>query len=83
MSFFVAGSIFVATTALQASVARNAKKNAQKDAKIDSAEANKQARKAEVFAETEGDGIGQMGQISLEVDQDLEEEEISSGNIRI
>lgn len=54
-------------------------KKAAREAKKDALEAEKQSRKAEAFAETEGEGTGQLGQISLEVDDDLEEdEEVSS-----
>lgn len=44
------------------------------------------AAKAEVFAETEGEGIGGVAEISLEVDDDLDEEEInrrSGSTVRI
>ena len=81
MSFWVAGAIVVSSVAVQQqqkSAAKKAKKAAEKDA----LEADKQARKAEVFAETEGEGIGDLGKISLEVDDDLDEEKLS-GNIRI
>ncbi len=57
-------------------------KKAQKQAKQDALEADKQARKAEVFAETEGEGIGQLAQISMEVD-DEENDELNSSTVRI
>ena len=83
MSFWIAGAIVVSavgTTVQQQQAQKKAKRNAEKDA----LEAEQQARKAEVFAETEGEGIGDLGRISLEVDDDLEEdEEVSTGNIRI
>lgn len=63
----------VATTVFQTHKQKKAQRQAEKDA----LEADKQARKAEVFAETEGEGTGQLGQISLEVDDD-EEEDTSS-----
>ena len=71
----------VATTAVTASKARSAQKKAAKKAEQDAVEAENQSRKAETFAETEGSGIGQLGQISLEVDEDEELE--TSGNISI
>lgn len=83
MSMWIAGAVFVATTAVQANVQRNAAKNAKKDAEKQAAEDAKTARKAEVFAETEGEGIGNLGQISLEVDDEIDEDEESTGNIRI
>ena len=82
MSFWIAGAIVVSsvgTTMQQKKAQKKAKKNAEKDA----LEADKQARKAEVFAETEGEGIGNLGRVSLEVDDDLDDDEISTGNIRI
>ena len=82
MSFFVAGAIVVSSIAITQQ-AKSAQKKAKKDAKKDALKADQQARKAEVFAETEGEGIGNLGQISLEVDDDLDEDELSTGNIRI
>lgn len=58
-------------------------KKAQEQARKDQLEDQKQARKAEVFAETEGKGVGQFGQVSLEVDDELDEEEEVSSNISI
>ena len=80
-----------AVTAIVANVAfsvgsavlqQKASKKAQKEAKADAIEAEKQARKAEVFAETEGEGVGSLGQISLEVDDEEIESEVGS-TIRI
>ena len=83
MSFWIAGSIIV-SGAVVTQQSQKAQKKAKKDAEKDALEADKQARKAEVFAETEGEGIGNFGQISLEVDDDLEDEDLeSTGNIRI
>lgn len=59
------------------------RKKAQEQARKDQLEDQKQARKAEVFAETEGQGTGQFGQVSLEVDDDLDEEAEVSSNISI
>lgn len=82
---FVAGAVILsATTLATAQMAKTAQKKAAKKAAADALEAEKQARKAEIFAETEGEGIGDLGKISLEVDDELDEdEEISSGNLRI
>ena len=83
MSFWVAGAITVVGSQVAiAKMSINAQKKAKKKAAADALEADKQARKAEVFAETEGEGIGDLGKISLEVDDDLDEEKLS-GNIRI
>lgn len=74
MSFFVAGAI-VATTAYTSVKRSKAEKKAKKEAEEDAIEADKRARKAEVFAETEGEGIGNLGTVSLEVDDDLDDDE--------
>jgi len=69
----------VIVTTVGSSIYQNKQsKKAQKQAKKDALEADKQARKAEVFAETEGEGIGSLGQVSLEVDDEEIEEEVSS-----
>ncbi len=84
MSFWIAGaSILVGSQVIQAKQARSAQKKAKKDAERDALEADKQARMAEVFAETEGEGIGNLGKISLEVDDDLDEDKKLSSNVRI
>ncbi len=62
---------------------REAQREAEKQAKIDANKAEAQARTAEVFAETEGEGLGNLGQVSLEVDDDLEEDEDVSTNVSI
>ena len=62
------------TSVLQA----KATKKQNKQAKLDAIAADKQARKAEVFAETEGEGVGSLAQISLEVDDEEIEDEIGS-----
>ena len=74
-----------ATVALSLGTAvlqQKASRKAEKRAKADAIEAEKQARKAEVFAETEGEGVGSLGQISLEVDDDEVKSEVGS-TIRI
>lgn len=86
MSFWVAGAIVVSSvaTGVQQHKAQRAQKKAQKKAKEDALESEKQARRAEVFAETEGLGQGNLGKVSLEVDDELDEDaEVSTGNIRI
>lgn len=83
MSFFVAGAV-VASSVVISQQQKKAAKKAKKDAEKQALEDEKQARKAEVFAETEGEGVGNLGQVSLEVDDELDEdEEVSSGNVRI
>lgn len=62
---------------------KNAAKQAKRDAAKDALKAEKDARKAEVFADTEGEGVGNLGQISLEVDDTLDEDEEVASNVRI
>lgn len=81
MSFFIAGAIVVTSVATGMQQKKAAKK-AQKQAANDALAADKQARKAEIFAETEGLGQGSMGKVSLEVDPTLDEEDLT-GNLRI
>ena len=67
----------ISTVALQAGTSalqRKASRKAEKRAKADALEADRQARKAEAFAETEGEGQGSLGVISLEVDDELEQD---------
>jgi hypothetical protein len=71
---WVATAIVATTTVYQT----QQNKKAQREAKRDALEADKQARKAEVFAETEGEGTGQLGQVRLDVDDELEEDEDTS-----
>lgn len=80
MSFFISGALLVtaASTVYSNRAAKKSQKKAKKDAEAQAIEDEKKARKAEAFAETEGEGIGELGQVSLEVDDELEEENISS-----
>jgi hypothetical protein len=75
---WIATAVIVTTTVGSAVMQNKQSKKARKQAKADALEADKQARKAEVFAETEGEGVGNLGQISLEVDDEEIEEEVSS-----
>ena len=79
---YIAGAVLVATTALSANVQRNAAKNAKKDAKKQAIEDEKNLRKAEVFAETEGAGVGNLGKVSMEIDDELDQE-LKLGKVRI
>ena len=83
MSFIVSSVVVAGATLYSSHKQRKAQKKAQKDAKKDQLEAEKQARKSEVFAQTEGQGLGQMGQVSLEVDEDLEKNEKVGTSVRI
>lgn len=75
---WIAAAVIATTTIGSAVIQGKQSRKAQKRAKADALEADKQARKAEVFAETEGEGVGSLGQVSLEVDDDEIEEEVSS-----
>jgi hypothetical protein len=80
---WVATAVIAVTSIGSTVIQQRANKKAAKRAKQDALDAEKQARKAEVFAETEGEGIGQLAQISLEVDDDELDEETTSNTVRI
>jgi len=83
MSWVVTAVVATAAFSVGSAVLQQkASRKAQKEAKADAIEAEKQARKAEVFADTEGEGVGSLGQISLEVDDDEVKSEVGS-TIRI
>ena len=65
----------VAVQADSASKQRKAQKKAQKKADEDAVKTSLQNRRSEIFAETEGSGIGQLGQISLAIDEEEDDVE--------
>ena len=71
---FIAAAVVVGTTYYQT----KENKKAQKDARRDELEDRRQARKEEIFAETEGQGLGNIGQVSLEVDDELDDENLDT-----
>ena len=75
---WVATAIVITSAVLQQKAQKKAARRATLQAEKDAAS----ARKAELFAETEGKGIGETGQISLEVDSDVidEEENLRQGS---
>ena len=76
---FVVSAVTVATSLYNAKRSRDAQKKAAKDARKDQLQDQANARKAEVFAETEGEGQGALGQVSLEMDDGiLDEGELNS-----
>jgi ribosomal protein L12E/L44/L45/RPP1/RPP2 len=75
---YIAAAVAVAT----ALYANNRQKAAQRKARKEQKEDQAQARKAEVFAETEGSGLGQFGEISLDVEREVDDDELES-NVRI
>jgi hypothetical protein len=73
MSFVAAavmGGIMVASTVVDNVRAIDAQQDAEKQAKQDKAD----ALKASEFAETEGEGIGSLGNINLTVDNTLDDD---------
>jgi hypothetical protein len=48
-------------------------RKAQKKGRQQALEDDAAGRRAEVFAETEGQGIGQMGKVALELDDEIDE----------
>ncbi len=66
MSYYIAAAVTVGTL-YQVDENRKAEDRAKKDAK----QAETEARKAEVFAETEGEGQGMVGKVRLGVDEQV------------
>lgn len=61
----------IGTTLYQAKEQRKAQKRAKKDALEDEAQAIRSA----TFAETEGEGLGNLGKVQLAIDEDITDEE--------
>lgn len=72
-AFFVAATVI--SSVYSSDQARKSQKKAATAAKVAATEDAVNARKAETFAETEGEGIGTLGQISLEVDDEDDDED--------
>jgi hypothetical protein len=53
-------------------------KKAQKKAEKDALKDRRRADEEELFSKTEGEGIGQLGQVSLDVDDEEEDDKVSS-----
>ncbi len=84
MTFAITAVVAVTATSLYvSSEQQNAQRAANKQAQEDSIDAEMRARKAETFAETEGEGIGSLGKVSLEIDEDEEVSTKSSSSISI
>lgn len=66
-----AATAIVATTAFSTHMNRQGQKKARRQATRD----QERARRAEVFAETEGEGVGNIGAVQLEIDDDITEQE--------
>jgi hypothetical protein len=61
----------IATTAVSVDAQKRAQKKARKQALQDKID----ARKAEVFAETEGQGVGNLGKVTLGIDDEIDPEQ--------
>ena len=76
----VTAVIAIGSSAYEAHEARNAADDARQQAKEDRAD----ALRAEQFAETEGEGQGSLGNVSLAIDEDVSSEVMSgTSNISI
>jgi len=80
-AYLVASAAVTAgTAAYQAHEARDAQRDAKEQAKKDKAD----ALRAEQFADTEGEGQGMLGNISLAIDEDVDTDILSgTSNISI
>lgn len=86
MSAFITAAVVVAAGSIGSQMyAADKQKKAAKKAREQQEKDSIQARKAEVFAETEGKGQGNLGEISLEIDDtvDEEEESLRQGHVQI
>ncbi len=71
---------FVATAIVVSAVAMNVQAiDAKQDAEKDAEEARTAALEAAQFAETEGEGIGTLGNINLSIDDSLDDDIRKSG----
>ncbi len=75
--------VYTAVVAVSTLYQARENRKAQKEARKDQLEDQKQAREAEVFSQTEGEGLGQLGAISLEVDDELDENKAVSSNLEV
>lgn len=64
---WIATAVIAVSTIYQVKEQRKAQKKARKQALEDEA----QSIKAATFAETEGEGLGNLGKVSLAVDEDI------------
>jgi hypothetical protein len=62
----------VVTTASSAAYQQRKSRKAAKKGRQEALEDAATARRSEVFAETEGQGIGQLGKIALELDDEID-----------
>ncbi len=84
MTFAITALVGVTAVSLYTSGEQQAaQKAADKQAKEDTIDAEMRARRAETFAKTEGEGIGSLGRVSLEIDEDEEVSTKSPSSISI
>lgn len=79
MSFGISAAAWAAiatvgATAYSVEEQKKAARKANKQAKQDATKTALQNRRSEAFAETEGSGVGQLGQISLAIEDDEDED---------
>lgn len=84
-AILVSAAVSVGTSIYTANKQEAAQKKAAAKAAADAKKAAAEARRAEVFAETEGEGIGQVGEVSLAIDEEVDDEEIAQrqGSLRV
>ena len=63
--------VMAVVMAASALYGENRRRSGVKKARKQALEDEQNAREAEVFAETEGEGTGQLGKISLELDDEI------------
>ncbi len=73
----------IAAFALNANIQKNAADNAEDDARKQAKEDRAAAVRAEDYALTEGEGQGQLGTVSLALDEEVSTALTSSANVSI
>ncbi len=71
MSWLITAAVVATTTYAGIDANKRAAKKARKQALQDKID----ARKAEVFAETEGQGVGNLGKVTLGIDDEIDPEQ--------
>lgn len=75
--------VYTAVVAVSTIYQTRENRKAADKARKEQLEDQKRAREAEVFSQTEGEGLGQLGPISLEVDDELDENKAVSSNLKV
>lgn len=69
---------FIATAVVSNVYQTRQARKAKKEAKADALEDRRLADEEELFSETEGEGLGQLGKVSLDIDDEEEDDKLSS-----